>query len=147
MATSADTTIASLESFAARDDGGDEETLYRIVEAFEELPDRLRVLPAMFAVMERYPEADLGSPGPLVHSIERIPVAEYEPFLRASVECQPGQLNVWMVNRILNSQLSEQQREQLLALLKRVTSHPRALETTRQTAERFLKHQAERQAR
>src|SRR4029434_9883189 len=99
MATSSDTMIASLASFVAKDDGGDEEPLYNIVEGFDALPDRLRVVPAMFAVMELHPEADLGSPGPLVHSIERVPVAEFEPFLRASVERKPGQLNVWMVNR------------------------------------------------
>lgn len=147
MATSADTMIASLDSFVASDDGSDEETLHSIVERFEALPDRLRVVSAMFAVMERHPDADLGSPGPLVHSIERVPVTAFEPFLRASVERQPGQLNVWMVNRILNSQLSARHREDLLALLKRVTSHPQASETTRQTAERFLKHQTERRAR
>jgi len=147
MATSTDTMIASLESFVAKDDGGDVATLYGIVEGFEELPDRARVVPAMFAVMERYPTADLGSPGPLVHSIERLPVPDFEPFLRSSVERQPGQLNVWMVNRILNSALSAPHREELLELLKRVTSHPRASETTQQTAVRFLKHQAERQAR
>jgi len=147
MATTADDIIASLESFVAKDDGGDEETLYSIIEGLDALPDRLRVVPAMFAVMERHPEADLGSPGPLVHSIERVPVAEFEPFLRSSVERQPGLLNVWMINRILNSQLSAQHQQELLALLKRVTSHPRASETTRQSAEGFLKHQAERRAR
>jgi hypothetical protein len=147
MATTADQIIASLESFVAKDDGGDEETLYDIIEAFDALSDRHRVLPFMFAVMERYPHADLGSPGPLVHSIEQLPVAEFEPLLRSSVERQPGQLNVWMVNRILNSSLSPQHRAELLALLDRVNSHPCASETTRQTAERFVKHQAERRAR
>jgi hypothetical protein len=62
--------------------------------------------------MERYPEADLGSPGPLVHTIERIPIAQFGTFLRSSVERQPGQLNLWMVNRILNSQLTKQHREE-----------------------------------
>jgi hypothetical protein len=144
MPTTADTIIASLEAFVAKDGGGDEAALYDALEGFDTLPDWLGVVPAMFAVMERYPDADLGAPGPLVHSIERLPVAEFEPLLRASVERQPGQLNVWMVNRILNSQLPAQHREELLALLRRVTSHARASETTRQTAERFLEYQAQR---
>jgi hypothetical protein len=144
MAATADEIIASLESFIAKDDGGDVETLDRITEGLDELPERLRVVPAMFAVMERYPDADLGSPGPLVHSIERLPLADYESLLRNSVERQPGELNVWMVNRVLNSKVPAQDREELLTLLKLVTTHPRASRTTRQTAERFLQHQATR---
>jgi len=89
--------IASLNAFVAKDDGTDQEMFDKILEDFESSHERQSVLPAIFAVMERFPNADLGSPGVLVHSIETLPIPEYEPLLGRSVEQQPGQLNVWIL--------------------------------------------------
>ena len=147
MATLANQIVAALDAFFAKDDGTDEETLSKILERFEELSEPQRIVPALFAVMERNPSADLGAPGPLVHSIETLPVPIFEPLLRASLQRRPCQLNVWMVNRILNSKLSPKHRKELLALLKAVTVSSVASAETRQTAEGFLQSQAERRAR
>jgi hypothetical protein len=147
MAQSAESIIAALNAFVAKDDGNDEGTLYDILEGFEQLSDRQQVFPAMFAVLERHPDADLGSPGPLVHSIETLSVSAFEPLLRASVQTQPGYLNVWMINRILNSKLFTRHRQELLTLLRIVMAHPRASPAVRQTAEKFLQFQTDRHAR
>jgi len=143
MAKSAKSIIAALEAFVAKDDCEDEWVLNDILKGFGKIANRERILPAIFAVMERYPEADLGTPGPLVHSIEEFPISLFEPFLRASVQKQPGQLNVWMVNRILNTKLSSQHRAELLKLLNEVKSNPRASAGMKEIVRGFIKHQQE----
>jgi hypothetical protein len=76
--------IAALNSFEpSRDDIDNLHRLYRLFEGFRSLPDRERVAPAMFNLLERFPDAEFGSPGPLVHELEAIP--GYLPLLRGSV--------------------------------------------------------------
>jgi hypothetical protein len=110
------------------------------------LPEKGRVVPAMFALIERYPDADLGTPGPLVHCIESLGVARYQQQLIDSVRRQPAQLNVWMVNRILNSNLDPSHRQALLDLLRSVPRHPSAPARVVELARGFLAHQADRAA-
>jgi len=94
----------------------------------------------MFGVMERLPDADLGTPGPLVHGIERF--KSYEPRLVESVRKLPTPLSIWMVNRILNTLQSGEHREILLSLLKEALAHPQINEETKESIISFLEHQA-----
>jgi len=65
--------IAALNSFEpSRDDTDNLYRLYQLFEGFRSLPDRNRVAPAMFSLLERFPDAEFGSPGPLVHELARI---------------------------------------------------------------------------
>ena len=139
--------IAALDSFEP-DDGYDENQfrLYRIIEGFKELPDRERIVAAMFALMERFPDAYVGTPGPLVHSIESLGVARYQSLLVASVRRQPAELNAWMLNRILNTNVSLEQRRELLDVMRSVPQHPRVTPRVAELARGFLKHQAKREA-
>lgn len=145
MPKSTDDVIADLRAFVPRDDGRDVGRLYDILEGFEELPDRRRAFPELFAVMERFPNSDLGTPGPLVSSIETVAIAEFKPLLRESIERRPVHLNMWMVNRILNTKLPRQHREELLKLLRSVKGHLRADAADCKTADEYLKFQAERE--
>lgn len=145
MKTAADDMIAALNAFeAGEDDNENQFRLYQITEGFDGLADRERIASAMFALMERFPDADLGSPGPLVHAIESLGVAKYEPFLIESVRRQPGNLNVWMVNRILNDQIDSAHRESLLGLMESVVRHPRVPAQVAIRARDFLAYQAKR---
>lgn len=66
--------IAALNSFEpARDDTDNLYRLYQLFEGFHSLPDRERVMPVMFSLLERFPDAEFGSPGPLVQELEAIP--------------------------------------------------------------------------
>ncbi len=56
----------------------------------------------MFHTMERLDGVDLGTPGPLVHTLESWR-GGYEEMLVQSVRRKPTPLSVWMVNRILNA--------------------------------------------
>lgn len=95
----------------------------------------------MFAVMERLDDVDLGTPGPLVHTLESTGPA-YEPHLKASLHRKPSPLSVWMVNRILN--IDRPDRETWLDLLTIAATHPLAAEATQDDARSFLIHQSGR---
>ncbi len=73
--------IAALNSFEpSRDDTDNLYRLYQLFEGFRSLPDRDRVAPALFGLLERFPDAEFGSPGPLAQELEAIP--DYLPLLR-----------------------------------------------------------------
>jgi hypothetical protein len=146
MPLSADEMIAALDGFEA-DSGYDDNQfrLYPVTDGFEGLPDRERVVPAMFALMERFPDAYMGTPGPLVHSIESLGAERYEPLLTDSVRRQPVELNVWMINRMLNANLQPEHRRLLLDLLRSVPEHPNVTPRIAQLARSFLEYQAKRE--
>ena|SRR5579859_5613478 len=98
-----------------------------------------KAIPELFGVMERLPDADLGSPGPLVHTLERL--HGYENELVRSVRRQPSLLSVWMVNRILNTNLSENVRQSYMALLNEALGHPNASESVREDVRGFIEFQ------
>jgi hypothetical protein len=145
MALGADEMIVALEAFEA-DSGYDDNQfkLYPIVEGFKSLPDAARVIPAMLSLIERFPDAYLGMPGPLVHSIESVGIDQYESLLIKSVQRQPAESNVWMVNRILNTALPAEHRQSLLDLMRSVMTHPKCPPRIAELAREFLDHQARR---
>jgi hypothetical protein len=132
--------IAALNTFEpGRDDTDNLYHLYQLFEGFRSLPDRDRAALAMFGLLERFPDAEFGSPGPLVHELEAIP--GYLPLLRDSVRRQPTYHTVWMINRLLNSKLPSEQRASWLLELRGALEHPLASEQTCKSAERFLEAQ------
>jgi hypothetical protein len=97
--------------------------------------------PLMFAVMERLDKSDLGSPGPLVHTMEKWQ-GHYEDFLAESLFRKPSPLGVWMANRMLNTYPANADR--WLALLRGVAVHPKASFEAKRLAADFLHYQAGR---
>ena len=138
-----ETVIDRLSSFRAEDELSNVNRLYEIFDGFDKLPIRARAqaMPAMFSLLEFNPEAELGSPGPIVHALEAIP--GYQPLLRESLARQPTYLTVWMVNRILNSNLSKTDRQAWLGCLNAAHKHPKAPEDVKDEAAAFIAHQAE----
>lgn len=115
------------------------ERLAELTHALMNVPDKEKAIPELFSVMERLPDADLGSPGPLVHTLERL--HGYEGELVRSVRRQPSLLSVWMVNRILNTNLSDEARRSYIALLNEALAHPNAPETVREELRSFIEQQ------
>ena len=103
-------------------------------------PQPERAIPALFAVMERMPATEMGTPGPLVHTLEQMR-GHYEHELAQSVKRQPANLSVWMVNRILNGTRDSRQRQIYLDLLRISAEHPTAPDSVRHEAEHFIQHQ------
>jgi hypothetical protein len=114
------------------------EVLRRLTDAISQVPEQQRFVPDLFAVMERLPTSELGSPGPLVHTLERMQ-GFYEGELINSVRRSPTPLTVWMVNRLLNTELTGDERSGYLALLEQAAHDARATDATRKDASRFLK--------
>lgn len=106
-------------------------------------------MPAMFSLLERFPDADFGSPGLIVHELEAIYDAQgghaHLPFLRDSLTRKPTPLTVWMVNRLLNAPLPKEQREFWLSELHGTFKHPLASEETRRSIEEFLSFQVRKE--
>jgi hypothetical protein len=140
---SIETVISDLDSFVpSNDDSANVGRLYQILEGFRSETNREEGIPAILSLFERYPEADFGSPGPLVHELESMP--GYQPFLIASLERQPSGPTVHMVNRILNSALRAPDRRSWLEILKSAGTHQLSPESVREEAREFIEYQAER---
>jgi len=146
MTRSVDDLLTELQGFAPTDDGADNvHRLNDLLAGFAALPGGERVAPALLALLERHPQADFGTPGPLVQALEAQP--EYAELLAASLERQPTELSAWMANRLLNSKLSREARTAWLKRLTVVASHPKAAAGVRESSIRFLDFQASRQGR
>jgi len=120
-------------------------------ERLSELTDALMATPGgsseaaiqeLFSVMERMPDADLGSPGPLVHTLEKL--KGYEQELILSVRRCPSLLSVWMVNRILNTDLSSDVRQSYMSLLREAATRSDLPKAIRNDAYHFVELQERR---
>jgi hypothetical protein len=123
-----------------RPDSDGPERLIALTDELMTLPQPERAVRPMFDVMERMPESDLGSPGPLVHTLEKMR-GRYESELVESIKRRPTPLAVWMINRILNATRSPEQRQIYLDLLRFAAKHPTAPESARREAQGFIEHQ------
>ena len=107
------------------------------VDRWVEAENKESAVPAMMRVFERFPETTaLGEPGPLVHAIEQVP--GYEQTLTATLDASPSYYGVWMVNRILGSDLPADVRAEWLKVLHKVANSDTAPESVRSTAQEFL---------
>jgi hypothetical protein len=104
------------------------------------LPEPERAIPAMFDVMERMPDVEMGTPGPLVHTLEQMS-GRYEHELVESIKRKPTHLTIWMANRILNGTRDLEQRQFYMDLLRFAAEHPAATEYARHVAQFFIEHQ------
>ena len=104
-------------------------------------PQPERAIPTLFGVMERMPVTEMGTPGPLVHTLEQMR-GHYEEELAKSIKRRPANSSVWMVNRILNGTRDPRQRQLYLDLLRIAAEHPSAPESVKHGAEHFIQHQA-----
>jgi hypothetical protein len=133
--------VALLEAFEpSANEGESVSRLYEIFKGFRGLAGAEGAIPAIFGVMERYPEVELGTPGPLVHELEALP--GYETPLRESLSRQPAGLSIWMVNRLANA-TDGLEREGWLAELRGVLDHANASPSLKEDALHFLAYQAE----
>jgi hypothetical protein len=76
--------------------------------------------------MEKNPTLDFGSPGPLVHFVEKYYRNGYEPELLASVSRRPIVHTVWMLNRLINGTKEADLRNKYIDALKAAAAHPEA---------------------
>ena len=93
----------------------------------------------VFSYLERHSSAYFGSPGPLVHFLERS-YPSYVGALLESLERLPLFTTLWMANRVLNSKPDPALAKRLLQALGVAASHPAASEEVRTEATEFLRN-------
>lgn len=92
-------------------------------------------IPALFKLIEEFDETvdlTLGSPGPLVHSIENH-LPHYTKFLVESLERKPTNTNYWMADRL--SRTPGQDKDFWLSKIEAVLNHPNISATLKRDLE------------
>ena len=105
------------------------------------LEEKERHYEVIFRFMEEHPQADFGAPGPIVHAMEEL--GGYEEALAESIMRRPIPHTLWMVSRILNSDLAPAERQRWLGELRRVATDPNASADARAEASELLEHQTQ----
>ena len=73
-----------------------------IVDAMEASPQPFDLVAPILELMANHPEVDFGSPGELVHFVEKFSHQGYEDLLLESVLKSPTVHNIWMLHRCYN---------------------------------------------
>lgn len=107
--------ITSLHSLPLDSEGLRHE-LYELVESIEKVEGNTLIIPEIFNFMEIASKADLGTPGPLVHFIEK-DYPKYIEHLVVSLKNKPTLLTLWMANRLLNIELEKKTYNTLISIL------------------------------
>src|ERR1051326_2638174 len=89
-------TAADFDYWNAASNGS--ERVAKLCDELLGLEDPIACAPVLFKTMERLDDVELGTPGPLVHTLESWP-GKYEALLKESVARKPSPLTVWMINR------------------------------------------------
>jgi hypothetical protein len=122
-----------------------DEFVLQIDELVEQLPESIaaEVYPAVFAFFEKHPDADCGAPGTLVHHVERY-YPNYVDTLLQSARNKPSYNSALMLNRILNSDIPDLQRAEMLDILNSIAASDAVSSIVRDLAMRFIQYQAQR---
>ena len=105
------------------------------MEEIEEHYNQLDSVEPLLRLMERHPLTDFGSPGPIVHFVERFYKKGYEAELLLSLKRMPTLHTVWMLNRLING---TDQAEVYLELLKGISENASYDREIREEALHFL---------
>ena len=73
-----------------------------IVDAMEAYPQPFDLVDPVLDFISKHPEVDFGSPGYLVHFVERFYHQGYEDLLMEVVGKKPTLHNIWMLHRCCN---------------------------------------------
>ena len=105
------------------------------MEEIEENYNQLDSVQPLLRLMERHPLTDFGSPGPIVHFVERFYKKGYEEELLLSLKRIPTLHTVWMLNRLI---IGTDQAEVYLELLKEISENTSYDKEIREEALHFL---------
>ncbi|MFO0938293.1 MAG: hypothetical protein U0798_17445 [Gemmataceae bacterium] len=110
------------------------ERLDELCDELQAVSNPVECVPVLLRTMERLDDVELGTPGPIVHTLENWR-GKYEELLTQSVRRKPTPLSVWMVNRILNAGPPDS--ETWMVLLRGVVENPAASAKAKAVAARF----------
>jgi hypothetical protein len=122
--------IANTGDFAARS--------AELVDAWSSAGLGLEAVEPVVRFIEQHPTIDFGTPGPLVHFVERSSGNGYEERLLESVGRRPTSHTIWMLNRVINGTRAPGEKQRLIDAMASARRHPDADQAVRQTADQFL---------
>jgi hypothetical protein len=93
--------------------------------------------------MEANPHVDFGTPGALVHFVERFFRKGYEEKLVGSVRRKPTPHTLWMLSRLINGVRDPEARRQLVAVVLEARANPLAGPEAVRAADHLLARLAE----
>lgn len=135
-------TIAALKSFVpAGDESEDVARLSALTDELASLEQVRAAVPALLGIFERFPHALLGSPGPVVHCIERMGLEDFLPPLLRSFGRHPTRMTLWMIERCLRSNPSTASRLAILHALRGAASLPHAADLRADIEEILVEHE------
>ncbi len=135
--------INTFTPFDEDDFENDNETfLSELTEELLSNPCPEKAINPFLILIEKNSTADLGSPGPIVHFLEKF-IGSYEKCLYQSLERKPSLLTIWILNRILNSAEEITTKKDLMERMYNVTLHPLATDNEKEEANEFLRFQHE----
>jgi hypothetical protein len=139
-----DQIIAILDNFVpfAEDDieNNNELFLDALMDDLSAKSDFEKAVNPIFHLIEKYPGADFGHPGPLVHALEA-KTGLYEDSLQKSLNRKPTRLTAWMLNRIINAEQNEIIKANFTSRLVALKCHPLIDSTTKELVQGFIDHQ------
>ena len=71
----------------------------KVMEAMLEYPNPFELVAPILEIIESNPDIDFGTPGDLVHFVEKFYKKGYEELLLKSVRKNPTMHNIWMLHR------------------------------------------------
>jgi hypothetical protein len=122
--------IASSDAFITR--------AYEMMKELSHAPDGSDAVEPILLFMERNPDLEYGTPGPLVHFVERFWGHGYDQKLCESIGRRPTWHTVWMLNRLINGAKQPEERQSLIQIMKTAEAHPLADADTRDVASHCL---------
>jgi hypothetical protein len=133
MPKSIDEILADLSAFVPTTHDYNYEGRLQLAELtgqLRELPNAVQAIPVLLGILERFPHADLGTPGPVVHMLEALP--GYEPYLLDSARNRPSPHTIEMICRLINGTDDLAAKRDLLNLMRDVRDNPAAVEPARE---------------
>jgi hypothetical protein len=109
---------------------------YQVCDSLEKAQDRFDAVEAILKLMEKHPDADFGTPGPLVHFVETFYKRGYEEKLLESLKRKPTPHTLWMLNRLIND-ANKKSKAKFVKVLDEVIARTDLDDETRQSATEF----------
>ena|SRR5260221_123223 len=117
-----------------------ESFLSNLMDELRTQSDFQRAVNPIFLLIEKYPHAHFGNPGPLVHVLESRN-GLYEDLLQESLNRKPTPLTIWMLNRMINAEKNSIIKENLFARLTSLSTHSYIDSKTKEVIQDFVDFQ------
>lgn len=113
------------------------ETLEYLCEQISGSENGAQLIPDLLEVLEKNPNEDFGSPGCIVHTLEKYFRKGYEDYLVESVQKTPTLHTVWMLSRLING-VQGDERVRYIEVLQYVANNKKFDGNVRDEARSFL---------